>query len=138
MFRANGAKSAKQRGGISRCTPKQKMKMINTKEDCAASISRVLESTSLWRKATAARFPEDDRNAKAAQRLDQLAIDAAELSEEQWQMLKPFYGWASTTFRDAVSKTAKSVGFHHRCGNLDYFIAVLVRALLASSSGIAA
>jgi len=137
MFSRQWRKSAKQRGGISRAYQTENENHVEYKRRCSASISRVLESTSLWRKATAARFPDDPRNVAASKRLDQLAIDAAELSEEeQWETLKPFfYGWTSTTFRDAVSKTAKSIGFHNRCGNLDYFIAVLVRALSASSVG---
>jgi len=53
------------------------MKMIlSTKEDCVANITRALERTSLWRKAMTVRWPDDPRNMRAAQKLDQLALDA--------------------------------------------------------------
>jgi hypothetical protein len=54
------------------------MKMIlNSKEDCVASITRALERTSLWRKAITGRWPDDPRNMRAAKLLDQLALDAS-------------------------------------------------------------
>ena len=63
--------------GIARHIIKQKMKMIlSTKEDCVANITRALERTSLWRKAMTVRWPDDPRNMRAAQKLDQLALDA--------------------------------------------------------------
>jgi hypothetical protein len=58
--------------------------ILNDKEDCVEPIIKVLESTSAWRKTTALRFPDDNRNAKAAKTLDRLSIEAASLTDTQW------------------------------------------------------
>lgn len=55
--------------------------LLNSKEDCAANITRALERTSLWRKAMTVRWPDDPRNMRAVKKLDQLAPDAADLTE---------------------------------------------------------
>jgi hypothetical protein len=51
--------------------------ILNDKQDCIESIARILEQTSVWRRKTAAKFPSDSRNTKAAEMLDQLAISAS-------------------------------------------------------------
>jgi hypothetical protein len=56
--------------------------ILNDKQDCIESIARILEQTSAWRRKTAAKFPGDERNTKAAEMLDQLATDAAKLNDD--------------------------------------------------------
>jgi hypothetical protein len=91
---------------------KQKQKMIlNDKQDCIEQFARILEQTSAWRRKTATKYPDDLRNLKAAEILDQLVIDSANLSGEQWEELKPHFGWSSQTFRDALIQATKLVGF---------------------------
>jgi hypothetical protein len=117
------------RGGISL---KQKMKMINDKQDCIESIVRVLERTSEWRKVTSARFPEDTRNAKSVKILDRLAVEAINLTDAQWLELSPYFGWASQTWRNSLNQTSRQIGFFHRAGDLDVFVKILIQNLSAS------
>lgn len=107
--------------------------MLNQKQDCIESLCNGLKSTSAWRAATSIRFPDDRRNIKASKALDQLAEEAANLTDEQWSELSSYYGSASQTWVNALNVTARSVGFHHRAGNLDLFITILVQNLIALS-----
>jgi hypothetical protein len=106
--------------------------ILNDKQDCIESIARILEQTSAWRRATAAKFPDDERNTKAAGMLDQLAIDAATLSDGQWTDLQKHFGWASQTWRDGLVQAARSVGFAHRNSSFDSFVRTVVRQLPTS------
>ena len=62
---------------------------LNDKQDCIDSIAKVLERTAAWRKAIAVNFPDDPRNMRAAETLEKLAVDANNLSDEQWSDLIP-------------------------------------------------
>jgi len=65
------------------------MKMIlNDKQDCIDSIAKVLERIAAWRKAIAVNFPDDNRNIVAAATLEKLAVDVANLTDEQWSRSK--------------------------------------------------
>jgi hypothetical protein len=98
-------------------------------------ISRpILEQKSAWRKTITTKFPDDPRNKRASDRLDQLAIEAAEMTDGQYDLLKPFCGWVSVTFRDAASQVARQVGFYHRAKDFSAFVAALVHELSQSSS----
>jgi hypothetical protein len=124
------------RGGILHTPTKQKMKMIlNDKQSCIDSIAKVLERTAAWRKAIAVNFPDDPRNMRAAETLEKLAIEANNLSDEHWSDLKPTFqrGWASEKWRNGLSQAARSVGFHHRAKDFNFFAKVLVQQLSPSS-----
>jgi len=112
------------------------MKMIlNDKQDCVESIAKVLERTAAWRKAIAVNFKNDPRNMRAVETLDKLAIDANNLSDEQWSDLRPhFGGWASEKWRSGLSEAARSVGFRHRAMDFDIFAKVLVEQLSQSNA----
>ena len=113
------------------------MKMImNDKADCIESITKSLEHTSAWRKTLIRRWPDDARNARAAKTLDRLAEGAESLTDDHWLKLQPYYSWASETWRNGVNQTARQVGFHHRAGDIEYFIKALLQNL--SMSGVAA
>jgi hypothetical protein len=112
---------------------KLKLKMINDKNDAVEYIVRVLEQKSAWRKATTARFPDDPRNKRASDRLDQLAVEAVEMTDEQYDALKPYFGWASVAFRDALSQVSRQVGFQHRGKDFGSFVKTLVSELSLSS-----
>jgi hypothetical protein len=107
--------------------------MINDKNDAVEYIIRVLEQKSAWRKAITAKFPDDPRNKRASDRLDQLAVEAAGMTDDQFAALKPYFGWASVAFRDAMSQVARQVGFHHRTKDFASFVAALVHELSLSS-----
>jgi hypothetical protein len=111
--------------------------ILNDKQDCIDSIAKVLERTAAWRKAIAVNFPEDPRNMVAAATLEKLAVDVANLTDEQWSALKPhFSGWNSEKWRNTLSQVARSVGFFHRAKDFNFFAKVLVQQL--SLSGVAA
>jgi hypothetical protein len=107
--------------------------ILNDKQDCIESIAGILEKTSAWRSSTAAKFPGDPHNAKAAETLNQLAIDAANLTDEQWNDLQPYFGWASQTWRDGLVQAARLVGFAHREKNFNSFVRSVIRQLPHSS-----
>jgi hypothetical protein len=102
---------------------------LNLKADCIDSIADVLSKTSTWRKNTALRFPDDNRNGKAAKTLDRLSIEAATLTDEQWVELKPHFGWSSENWRTTLTQTARQAAFHHRFGDLETFIRILLENL---------
>jgi hypothetical protein len=67
---------------------------------------------------------------RASETLDKLAVDAGNLTDEHWKALQPhFGGWASETWRNGLSKTAKQVGFWHRSNNFDSFVKSLAHNL---------
>jgi hypothetical protein len=93
-------------------SPTENTNMNLTKQDCSESIAQYVERTAVWRRSLAVKFPGDPRNARAAETLEKIAIDAAELTDEQWSLLRPnFGGWASETWRDALGLAARQVGF---------------------------
>jgi hypothetical protein len=103
--------------------------ILNDKQDCIESIARILENTSAWRKATAVKYPDDLRNIKSSEMLDQLAKDSANLTDEQWKEFTPHFGWSSQIWRGAVVQAAKMVGFAHRNRSFESFVRAVVRQL---------
>ena len=97
-----------------------------TKEDCGASISQYVERTAVWRRSLAVKFPGDLRNARAAETLEKITVAAADLTDEQWSLLRPhFGGWASETWRDALGLAARQVGFAYRQRGFDSFVRLI-------------
>lgn len=112
-----------------------KMNFNDQKRECVASMIRALESTSVWRKGIVAKFPNDPRLLKAAATLDQLAIDATNLTDDQWLPLKPFFGGRnSDAWRAALNLTVRQIGFDYRVNHLDAFVRTLVHQFSLSSS----
>jgi hypothetical protein len=60
------------------------------------------------------RYPSDPRNARAAECLLKLASEANELSDADWSRLAPHASWANEHWREAISQTARAVGFQHK------------------------
>jgi beta-lactamase superfamily II metal-dependent hydrolase len=107
------------------------MKMIfsNDKNDCIDSLTKVLESTASWRRVLVPKF-DDPRNLRAAETLENLAVEASSLTDEQWSAIELHFtsGWNSKKWRDGLNQAARSVGFHHRAkGN--FFVKVLLQNL---------
>jgi hypothetical protein len=100
----------------------------NEKIDCVDSLTIGLNRTALWRKKMAAKFPSDPRNARAAERLAELATDTAELTDDEFALLKPHCGRAEP-WREAISKTARMVAFQHKIKDLPSFVETLVGVL---------
>jgi hypothetical protein len=109
--------------------------IMNDKNDCVESIAKISEKTSAWRRSTAAKFPDDQRNINAAEMLDLLAIEAANLTDEQWTALQPHFahGWSSQVWREALSTAARMVGFGHKSKSFDAFVRLVLRQLPSAS-----
>jgi hypothetical protein len=104
----------------------EKANMNLTKQDCSDSIAQYIERTAIWRRSLAVKFAGDIRNARAAEALERLAVEAADLSDEQWGLLRPhFGGWASETWRDALGLAARQVGFAYRQRGFDSFVRLI-------------
>ena|SRR5882672_2105161 len=104
--------------------------MIFDKNDCIDSLTKVLESTASWRRALVPKF-DDPRNLRAEETLEKLAVDVANLTDGQWEALKPHFasGWNSKKWRDGLNAAARSVGYHNRARDLNFFVKVLVQQL---------
>src|ERR1035437_5156835 len=105
----------------------------NEKLDCVDSLIFGLNRTAVWRKKTSAQYPSDPRNGRAAECLAELATDASELSDDAWSQLKPHCGWGSESWREAISQTARLVGFKQKIQELPAFVTTLIGVLHAES-----
>jgi hypothetical protein len=101
----------------------------NEKVDCIDSLIFGLNRTAEWRQKMATKYRSDPRNARAAECLAVLATDASELSDNEFSLLKPYCGWASEPWREAISQTARLVGFQHKIKDMPSFVKTLVGAL---------
>jgi hypothetical protein len=93
---------------------------MTSKNDCLNALSVNLAKTSNWRNQQASRWPEDNRNARAAQTLFDLAAQATELDEHHWALLQPLFG--DRRFYEAVSAAAREVGFRSSPRTFDDFV----------------
>ena len=101
----------------------------NEKIDCTDTLTFGLHRTALWRKKMATLYASDSRNGRAAECLAELATRSNELSDEAWLQLKPHCGWASESWREAISKTARMVGFQKKIQDLPTFVEALIGVL---------
>jgi hypothetical protein len=99
------------------------------KIDCIDSLVFGLNRARDWRRNTAAKYPSDGRNIRAADCLSKLATEASQLSDDAWSQLQPHYGWASERFREAISQTARLVGFKHKIKDVPSFVKHLLEVL---------
>jgi hypothetical protein len=110
------------------------MTLENEQEHCAASTSNRLAKTCIWRENLSAQYKGDPRNLRAAEMLAQLSDDAARLSDDDWAALSPFYNWDCERWREAVSLTARRVGFQYGRTQFPNFIKHLVGVLSHSAA----
>ena len=99
--------------------------------NCAQSIGYGLTRTADWRDKVFARY-HDQRNVWASNALRKLAADAPDLPTESWEKLEPHFEWGSERFREAVSQTARQVGFQHKSKSFPFFVKNLVATLSAA------
>jgi hypothetical protein len=99
------------------------------KIDCIDSLIFGLSRTRDWRRSTAAKYPSDPRNIRAVECLSSLANESSQLSEADWLRLQKHFGWASESWREAVSQTARLVGFKHKIKDLPSFVEHLLEVL---------
>jgi hypothetical protein len=99
------------------------------KLDCSDTLSFGIHRTKLWREKMLAKYPSDPRNGRAAECLGKLAAEAKDLSDKDFLSLKPYCGWASEPFREAISQTARQVGFQYKIKDLPTFVTTLIGEL---------
>jgi hypothetical protein len=56
---------------------------LNDKQDCTESIVHALNRSEVWRTKLMVKYPNDSGNIRAAKMLNQLAIDAANMTDGQ-------------------------------------------------------
>jgi hypothetical protein len=100
----------------------------NEKSDCAQSIAFGLRRGAKWRDKIYERY-SDPRAAWAAGALRKLVEDAPNLTDEQWDNLKPHYDFGSERWRKSISFAARQVGFIHRSKSFVFFIKNLIAVL---------
>lgn len=109
------------------------MTLDNDKNDCIDSMIKGCQRTSAWRKTLTVRFPDDPRNARAARALDNISREATKLTDEQWSEIKQYYGWASETWQNGLNQATRQIGFHHRAGDLAFFVKARLENLAISA-----
>ena len=83
---------------------------MTNKDDCAHYLASRFHSNAAWRSGQYVKFPNDARNALAAQRLLELDSGIA-ISDALWDRLSPYYDESDTRWLAAVSETNRDVGF---------------------------
>jgi hypothetical protein len=96
------------------------------KQDCIASLSTSLTSTSRWRLGLEEKHP-DHRNARSAKLLAKLASKASSLTDEHWTALEPHF--ESAQWHEALRQTSRLVGFAVKKMSLQFYLRSVVRVL---------
>ena len=99
------------------------------KIDCIDSLIFGISRAKNWRRNTAVKYPTDLRNLRAADCLATLATEASQLSDSDWKRLQPHFGWANERWREAISQTARLVGFKFKIKDLPSFVKHLLDVL---------
>jgi hypothetical protein len=103
----------------------------NNKQNCIDDLSSSILRSAKWRRQLQVKY-DDPRNVRAAERLDQLATEISDLSDEAWLELAPYYSLSSATWSEAVSQTSRLVEFRN-VRTLPEFVSSLVSILSQSS-----
>jgi hypothetical protein len=106
--------------------------IIDPRQECVDFIARSIRKTADWRLSTTKRFPGDDRNLKASDRLNFIADEATEISDRIWEGLKPHFHWSDERFAEAVSQTSRNVVFRHDIKNFDAYTRSLLGVVRAA------
>jgi hypothetical protein len=106
---------------------------LNDKQDCIESLVHALNRGEAWRTKLMVKYPSDSGNIRAAKMLNQLGVDAANMTDEQWSKLEPHFCWSSGVWRNGLSEAARQVGFGHRARDFDSFVNALVLHVAQSS-----
>lgn len=86
-----------------------------------------------WRRQQAIRYPDDLRNAVAAQRLFDLASQADDISDSIWNRLAPFFNPKDGHYTDAVSRACRDVGFRTNPRDFEDFAQIILDAFVVSA-----
>jgi hypothetical protein len=114
-----------------------KKKMITEieKTNCAESIAFGLNRAEKWRRKTDVRYPGDPRNLRAAATLAKLATESVQLTDAEWDQLRPYYSYCGVDarWREALAQAARQIGFYQHINSFPYFVKSLVEVLSQSS-----
>lgn len=84
---------------------------MTTKEDCLAELPHIMRRTAQWRMKLAEQYPDDLRNLRAAEKLEELADDADEIPDVIWSELAPFCNPVGMRWQTAVSQINRDIRF---------------------------
>jgi hypothetical protein len=84
--------------------------ILNNKENCTDYISASVRRSAIWRRALQSKYP-DPRNGRAADKLERLADEIYEMTDEEFSQIAPHYSWSSGAWSDAVSQVSRLVGY---------------------------
>jgi hypothetical protein len=87
------------------------------RQECVNLIAHQLNKSAEWRLVQAKRFPDDQRNIRAATRLTELAANATGIPDDVWEGLKDFH-FSNQKFGEVISATNRGVVF--RFSTLDF------------------
>jgi hypothetical protein len=88
-----------------------------------------LSKGSNWRRLQMIRYPDDPRNAIAAERLFDLASQADDINDSIWNSLRPYFNPKDTHYSDAVSRACRDVGFRTNPRDFDEFAQTILDGL---------
>jgi hypothetical protein len=103
------------------------MIISNNKQNCIYDLNSSILRSEKWRRQLEVKY-HDPRNGRAAERLNQLAAEIGDFTDEQFSELKPFYSWSSPTWSEAVSQVSRQVEFRN-VNSLPAFVSTLVGIL---------
>jgi hypothetical protein len=98
------------------------------KSDCTDSLAIGVNHTKRWRDKMKLKYSFDSRNARAADSLAKLTTESIQLTDEEWLQLQPHFD-LSPKWREAVSQTARLVGFTFRIKDIHSFVESLIEVL---------
>ena len=100
-----------------------------TKQQCENSLLWSLKQTSVWRSGLARRYPDDYRNADAADMCRHVAASCSQLTEAQWGELRPYFSPNGQTWLEAITRATRDVGFRTNPSNFNDFADLLIGVL---------
>jgi hypothetical protein len=106
---------------------------MNTQNSFLDHTSYTLSKASNWRRLQAIRYPDDPRNAVAANLLFDLTSQADEISDSIWTRLSPFFNPKDSHYNEAVSRSCRDVGFRTWPRDFEDFAQIILDAFAVSA-----
>ena len=92
------------------------------KSACIESMHTAITKTRDWRGRLAEQYPQDTRNKRAEVKLAKLADQTSSLTNQHWDVLKPFFNEQPTRWRDCLSQATRQIGFAHKTTSFPFFV----------------
>lgn len=98
---------------------------IMDKQLALESLQFRIRRVSEWRRQQAERWPDDNRNERAAVKLDALSrADTDTVTPEQWLVIQPLMKLGN--FNELVDDAARAVEFRAKCETLSSFVSLIL------------